>query len=121
MEPVFSFQISLHKKDQKILEQIRSYWGVGKITHKTSKSVQLRIRSIQELSIIIDHFEKYPLLTQKRADFILWREIIMIMRKEHLTHEGLIAIVNIRASLNLGLSGELKEAFPRLFQLRDLW
>lgn len=45
----------------------------------------------------------------------------MIMRKEHLTHEGLIAIVNIRASLNLGLSGELKEAFPRLFQLRDLW
>lgn len=34
------------------------------------------------------------------------------IRKEHLTHKGLISIVNIRASLNLGLSPQLKEAFP---------
>lgn len=40
------------------------------------------------------------------------------MRKEHLTHEGLIAIVNIRASLNLGLSGELKEAFPKVVPIK---
>jgi hypothetical protein len=37
---------------------------------------------------------------------------MMIIRKEHLTQKGLIAIVNIRASINLGLSDELKEAFP---------
>ena len=33
-------------------------------------------------------------------------------RGEHLQKEGLQTIVNIRASLNLGLSQVLKEAFP---------
>lgn len=33
-------------------------------------------------------------------------------RGEHLIEEGLQAIINIRASLNLGLSEVLKAAFP---------
>ena len=33
-------------------------------------------------------------------------------RKEHLTQEGLIKIIAIKASMNLGLSEELKLAFP---------
>ena len=33
-------------------------------------------------------------------------------RKEHLTIEGLHKIVAIKASINLGLSQELKAAFP---------
>lgn len=37
---------------------------------------------------------------------------MMIQRKEHLTQKRLILIVNNRASLNLGLSPQLKEAFP---------
>jgi hypothetical protein len=109
-----SFKISLHKKDLTILEEIRSYWGgIGTITLQGSKAVQFRVRSIKELSVVINHLEKYPLITQKRADFILWCQIIfMIQRKEHLTEKGLISIVNNRASINLGLSSQLNEAFP---------
>ena len=36
----------------------------------------------------------------------------MMERKEHLTQEGLQAILNLKASLNLGLSEKLKTAFP---------
>jgi hypothetical protein len=36
----------------------------------------------------------------------------MMQQKEHLTIEGLHKIVNIRASLNKGLSASLLEAFP---------
>jgi hypothetical protein len=36
----------------------------------------------------------------------------MMRLKEHLTREGLESIVNIRASINLGLPEPLKEAFP---------
>jgi len=36
----------------------------------------------------------------------------MINRKEHLTIEGKRKIVNLRASMNNGLSDELKAAFP---------
>ena len=35
-----------------------------------------------------------------------------MLNKEHNTPEGLQKTVNIKASLNLGLSNDLKEAFP---------
>lgn len=34
-------------------------------------------------------------------------------RKEHLTMDGLQKIINIRSSMNLGLSDKLKAAFPQ--------
>ncbi len=59
------------------------------------------------------HFDKYPLATDKRADYLLWKEVVMMMQRgEHLTFEGLQSIVNIRASLNKGLRPALQEAFP---------
>ena len=36
-----------------------------------------------------------------------------MLKKEHLTNEGLLKIVAIKASMNLGLSDDLKVAFPR--------
>jgi len=55
------------------------------------------------------------LLTQKRADFLLFKQVInLIVRKEHLTTKGLLDIVSIKASLNSGLSENLKIAFPAL-------
>ena len=39
---------------------------------------------------------------------------MMMLRKEHLTHKGLLAILSLRASLNLGLSESLKTAFPNI-------
>jgi len=71
------------------------------------------VGSIKELKVIIDHFDKYPLITQKQADFKLFKSVAeLVNKKEHLTIEGLKKIVNIRASMNLGLSDVLKTAFP---------
>jgi hypothetical protein len=62
---------------------------------------------------IIPHFEKYHLISKKRADFLLFKDILSLMSKgEHLTKEGLNKIMAIRASLNKGLSDKLKESFP---------
>ena len=65
------------------------------------------------LTKIVPHFDKYPLKTKKLADYLLFRKVVMMMkRQEHLTVEGLQKIVNIRATLNKGLTPALKEAFP---------
>ena len=57
--------------------------------------------------------DKYPLLTQKRADYLLFKSVVQLMNnKEHLTSEGLIKIISIKASINNGLSSVLTEAFP---------
>jgi hypothetical protein len=37
-----------------------------------------------------------------------------MLNKEHLTEQGLREIVSLKASMNLGLSDELKSAFPNI-------
>ena len=62
--------------------------------------MQLRVGSLKELDIIIDHFTIYPLKSEKFADFILFKECFnIIKRKEHLTQEGLNRLVEFKASL----------------------
>ena len=111
------FQIALHKKDIELLKLIQAYFeGIGKIAKHEKDSYSYRVHSLEEiLDKLLPNFDKHPLVTQKLADYLLWREIILMMqRNEHLTDEGLQAIVNMRASLNLGVSDELKAAFPNI-------
>lgn len=72
-----------------------------------------RVNSLHDLThIIIPHFVKYPLLSQKAADFYLFKQIVsLINTKVHLTEVGLQQIINIRASMNLGLSSLQKSKF----------
>jgi len=55
------------------------------------------------------------LLTKKRADFLLFKMCIELMiKKEHLTIQGLQKMLAIRASMNKGLSKVLKRVFSPL-------
>lgn len=51
------FQIGLHKKDKALLEQIKSYFGVGKInsTHGP-ETIQYYVASVKDLAVVISHF-----------------------------------------------------------------
>lgn len=93
---------------------IRAYFcGVGNITKHGKDTIQFRVFSTKELRVIIDYLDKYPLLTQKRADYELFKQVVEIMaKKEHITSEGMRRIVGIRSSINKGLTDELKVAFP---------
>ena len=72
--------------------------------------------------LIIPHFFfliKYLLITKKHADYLLFREVVMIMsRKEHLTDIGIQTIINIRATMNRGLTPALIEAFPETVMVK---
>jgi hypothetical protein len=63
---------------------------------------EYRVSSLSQLTnVIIPHFDKYFLITKKRADYELFKSVIGKMNnKEHLTKTGLQEIVNIRATLN---------------------
>jgi hypothetical protein len=65
------------------------------------------------INVIIPFFDKYPLITQKRADFILFKQAIELINDgAHLTEEGLTKVVSIKASMNKGLSDKLLTVFP---------
>jgi len=107
-------QIELHKKDRALLELIQSTWGVGVIVDKKTRDVvSYTVSRLSDLKVVIAHFEKYPLITQKWADYQLLKKAFDIIEsKEHLTIEGLKKLVAIKALINWGLSEELKAAFP---------
>ena len=66
------------------------------------------------LNKILPHFYKYKLITQKQADYVLFKQIVMLIEQgKHLNKEGIQAIINIRASLNLCLSDLQKISFPK--------
>ena len=107
------FQINLHKKDLQLLESIQSYFCAGHISKTGSESYQLRIDSIKDIQVIIDHFDKYPLISQKFGDYQLFKQAyVLLLNKEHLTPEGIRKIVAIKATMNNGLPEGLKEVFP---------
>lgn len=97
------------------MEKIQAFLGgVGVITREGEDMVTYRVSSLKDLAqVVIPHLDKYPLLTQKLADFEQFKVVVeMLKRKEHLTNEGLQQIVNIRASVNDGLPDTLISAFP---------
>lgn len=63
--------------------------------------------------------EKNPLITEKQADFELFKQIVVIMHnKQHLTPEGLNKIISLKASLNKGLTLLLINHFPNINQVK---
>lgn len=110
-----TFEIHLDGVDFSILQDIKSYLGVGKINQKSDGTCVYYIKSFKEINVLIDHFDKYPLITQKLADYLLFKSAFEIIKnKQHLTETGFKDILAIKASINKGLSLPLKEAFPNI-------
>jgi len=112
ISPVFT--IELNNRDIILLKRIWAFFGVGSFTERKNGKVVYYVQSFANLTeVIIPHFNKYPLLTKKRADFILFTYIIKLLNtKEQATMVGLQKIIDIRASMNKGLSSHLKIVFP---------
>jgi len=110
----FQLGIGLHIKDSQLLNLIQGFFNVGNIT-LGKDTCQYRVSSLKDLEIIINHFENYPLITQKWSDCQLFKLVYeLVKNKDHLTQDGLNKIISIKSSMNLGLNNELKLAFPNI-------
>lgn len=108
-----SFEIALQASDKHILLKLKDYFKVGGIYKHGNEMYRYKVSSIEDIvTAIIPHFDKFPLVTQKGADYFLFKQIIFILNKGSLKPIDLQEIVNIKAVLNRGLSEELKLAFP---------
>lgn len=116
------FQLGLHIKDLNLLYSLQEgLGGIGVIyLNKKKDMANFSIFSKGDLNKLILFLEKYPLITQKAADFMLFKQALeLVNNKAHLTvdpeggrlRSGLNQIINIKASMNLGLSDTLKSEF----------
>lgn len=110
------FKLKIHSRDINLLENIKNYFNIGNITHRKDGYIEFIVSSIRgDIKVLINHFDTYPLLTQKWADYQIFKQIfILINIKEHLTIEGLNKILSFKAVFNNGLSDQLKKAFPNI-------
>jgi hypothetical protein len=107
------FFIILHKKDINLLDSIMKTLNIGKIYTCGKNAIKYEVHSFSELKILIDHFDNYPLISQKLNDFLIFKKCYSLIEKgDHLTKDGLLKLVSLKSSLNLGLSDNLKKAFP---------
>ena len=109
-------QIKMHEKDRDLIIKIQEFFGGIGYVSKPYKNltVEFRVSTLNDITnVIIPHFDNYPFLTKKYSDYMFFKEIIKLMsEKQHNTLQGIQKIVNNKASMNEGLSDELKEAFP---------
>jgi len=95
--------LQLHVNEIALLNQIQGSFGAGNINLHPNRDVATWVvyRPSELLDRIIPHFEKHPLQSQKRIDYVLWKQVIELMgEKAHLTAAGLEQIVSIRAAIN---------------------
>ncbi|KZT13486.1 hypothetical protein NEOLEDRAFT_1033295, partial [Neolentinus lepideus HHB14362 ss-1] len=75
------FKFTAHITDLDLLLSLKNYFGkdIGKMVN-FKDTCTYRVDKLNDINeVIIPHFEKYPLVTQKLADFILFKEIVSLM------------------------------------------
>ncbi len=96
------FRIVQHKRDIQLLYSLKKYFKSGVVRVNHGDRYELRIRNIDFLNkIIVPFFEKYPLHTQKKNDFLKFKKVLkIIINKEHLTKDGIEKIYKISSKMN---------------------
>ena len=66
-------------------------------SNKTQTEVlSLTVAAIGKLKLLVNYFDKYPLIGDKAKDYKNWRIVYdLIISKEHLTVEGKLKIKNL--------------------------
>jgi len=59
------FSLTLHEKDKAELEAVIKSLGVGRISRHGPNSIQLQVTALKELVSVLNHFDKFPLITEK--------------------------------------------------------
>jgi hypothetical protein len=107
------FKFTIHLRDKEILDQIKNYFGVGVISKHGEHLINYSVRSIKDIQLVINHFDKFPLKTKKLNDYNFFKLAADIIKnKEHLTKEGIDKLLAIKSFMNKGLSSDLKLSFP---------
>jgi len=97
------FNIHLNSKDIESLYLIQRFFCAGNVTMH-GDTAMFQVIKLSDLACIIEHFNNYPLLTQKHADYLLFKKAFNIVsNKQHQTEIGLHKLISIRASMNKGL------------------
>ncbi len=96
------FRVVQHEKDVVVLHALKKFFNCGVVRVNHGDRMEYRVRSVKHLSqIIIPFFDKHPLITQKKFDYITFRKIVSLMKEnKHLNEKGLQRILTLSRTMN---------------------
>lgn len=104
-----SFNIS--QKDRVILAWIKKIMGCGTLRERPDGVVYYEVTNIASLKEkIIPFFVKFGFISaKKKTNFSIFKQIVGLMSKgEHLTSEGMLKVLELRETLNIGAGRKRK-------------
>ena len=116
-----SFSVSQNADRSEVLQLMLEYFGCGGIRpDRSDRTLKYEVRDLGHLlERVIPHFERYPLLSGKRGDFLRFAKVCELIRvRAHLTEPGLRTIVELALAMNI--SGRRKFTAERLLEHRNL-
>ena len=98
------FTVVQHKRDVQLLYALKKFFGCGVVRQNHGDRMAYRVRGLENLlERVIPFFEKHPLKTKKRLDFLKFRKIALLMEKEeHLHSDGIERIRQLASEMNTG-------------------
>ena len=98
------FTVVQHERDVQLLYALKKFFGCGVVRRNHGDRMAYRVRGFDHLQErVIPFFERHPLKTKKRLDFLKFRKVLILMqRNEHLTLEGIEKIRQIVSKMNTG-------------------
>lgn len=83
----------MHEKDRVLIQSIQNFFRARGYVSKlnNTSTVEFRVSTLKDLvDVILPYFDKYPLITKKHSDYLLFKEIVLLMlNKEHNNLEGI--------------------------------
>ncbi len=98
-----SFSIGQNMRSLEILKMIQKFFDCGSIRFcKNDQCYKYETRNIGDLrKKIIPHFRKFPLMTNKKADFEIFSKICeKIAQMKHLNPVGLKEVIDLAYKMN---------------------
>lgn len=103
-----SFQIELRDDDKEILSNIQETLGCGRLYHLSYERygwkphIKYMVSAIKDLhDKVIPFLNRYPLRAKKKHSFNMFcKAVDIVYNKQHLTEEGIQAMLDIRQQMN---------------------
>ena len=102
------FYLKMREDELDLLKKVKRFFGCGAIYHQKDKRpthascYRFEINSRNDtFKVLIPFFDKNPLQSVKRKNYLIFRQIAMIVKeKRHLTEEGFEQIKRLKLRLN---------------------
>jgi len=98
-----SFSVSQNHDRAEVLYLMQSYFDAGFLRRDFSdNTLKYEVRRLDDLlDKVIPHFKKYPLLSSKQKDFLLFERVCLVMKTDkHRSLKGLREVTNFAFKMN---------------------